>query len=223
MPRAEWMGRVRGAAAARRPGRPVGHTGDETRARIVRAALASFAERGFAGSSVRDIAKAASIRVSTLYHYFASKDALYREVQERVHEELHAIAVEELTRGLALADLTRTLVGRTFDYFLENRACLQLWCRAAVEPAPADQDSRERRAHWLAFIEGTLGPARARGDVREIDPVHLMVTIDALIHWHVVSEPIYRDLLGRGFEDPEVVAKTRDHVIGVALRTLGLE
>jgi AcrR family transcriptional regulator len=217
------MGGVRAAAAVRRPGRPAGHTGDETRARIVQAALESFAERGLAGSSVRDIAAGASIRVSTLYHYFPSKDALYREVQERVHEELHAIAVEEMGRGLAIADLTRAIVGRTFDYFLENRACLQLWCRAAVEPTPPDQDSRERRAHWLAFIEGTLGPARARGDVKAIDPAHLMVTIDALVHWHVVSEPIYRDLLGRGFEDPDVVAKTRDHVIGVALRTLGLD
>jgi AcrR family transcriptional regulator len=213
---------VTDAAAVRRPGRPAGHTGDETRARIVRAALDCFAERGLAGSSVRDIARAASIRVSTLYHYFPSKDALYREVQERVNEELHAIAVEEMGRGLALAELTRRVVGRTFDYFLENRACLQLWCRAAVQPTPADQDSRERRAHWLAFIEGTLGPARARGDVEDVDPVHLMVTIDALIHWHVLSEPIYRDVLGRGFEDPGLVAGTREHVIAVALRTLGL-
>lgn len=213
---------MRDAAAARRPGRPAGHTGDETRARIVQAALDCFAEHGLAGSSVRDIARAASIRVSTLYHYFPSKDALYRDVQQRVHEELQAIAVEELGRGLALTELTRRVVGRTFDYFLEKRACLQLWCRAAVEPTPADQGSRERRAHWLAFIESTLGPARASGDVEDVNPVHLMVTIDALIHWHVLSEPVYRDVLGRGFEDPALVADTREHVIGVALRTLGL-
>lgn len=209
--------------AVRRPGRPVGHTGDETRARIVRAALDSFAERGFAGSSVRDIAKAAGIRVSTLYHYFASKDALYREIQDRVHEEIRAIAVAEIEKRLPLAELTRAIVGRTFDYFLANRACLQLWCRTAVEPTPSEDDSRERRAHWLAFIEDTLGPARARGDVKDIDPVHLMVTVDALVHWHVVSEPLYRDVLGRGFDDPELVANTREHVIDVALRTLGLE
>jgi AcrR family transcriptional regulator len=214
---------MRDAAVARRPGRPAGHTGDETRARIVQAALEAFAEHGFAGSSVRDIAKSASIRVSTLYHYFPSKDALYREVQARVHDELNAIVAEEIARGLAIGDLTRAIVGRTFDYYLENRACLQLWCRAAVEPTPSDQESSEHRAHWLAFIEETLGPARARGDVKAIDPAHLMVTVDALIHWHVVSEPTYRDLLGRGFEDPELVAKTREHVIGVALRTLGLE
>jgi AcrR family transcriptional regulator len=217
------VGRVSQAVAARRPGRPVGHTGDETRARILQAALECFAERGLAGSSVRDIANSATIRVSTLYHYFPSKDALYREVQERVHEELHAIVVEEMARGLGLADLTRAIVGRTFDYFLENRTCLQLWCRNAVEPASLDEASRDRRAHWVEFIEQTLGPARERGDVKAIDPVHLMVTIDALVHWHLLSEAHYRDLLGRGFEDPEVVARTREHVIGVALRMIGLE
>ena len=210
------------AAAVRRPGRPAGHTGDETRARILRAALESFAERGLAGSSVRDIAKAASIRVSTLYPYFSSKDALYREVQEGVHQELGEIAVAEMGRGLGLADLTRAIVGRTFDYFLENRACLQLWCRAAVEPSLTDHDSSDRRRHWLAFIEGTLGPARERGDVKEVDPVQLMITVDALVHWHVVSESVYRELLGRDFGDADLVARTREHVISVALRSLGL-
>ena len=63
---------------ARRPGRPVGASGDRTRERVLAAAVATFARQGLAGTSVRDIARQARIRVSTLYHYFRSKEALYQ-------------------------------------------------------------------------------------------------------------------------------------------------
>ena len=54
----------------------------------MRAAVATFARQGLAGTSVRDIARLARIRVSSLYHYFPSKEALYGEVQERVHSQV---------------------------------------------------------------------------------------------------------------------------------------
>ena len=60
----------------RRPGRPAGASGDRTRERVLVAAVETFARTGLAGTSVRDIAKRARIRVSTLYHYFESKEAL---------------------------------------------------------------------------------------------------------------------------------------------------
>ena len=50
-----------------------------------------------------------------------------------------------------------------------------------------------------------------------------MVTIDALVHWHIVNDGLYRQLLGHGLDDPELAARVREHVIAVALRTLGLE
>lgn len=214
---------MRGQGASRRPGRPAGRTGDETRERIVRAAVESFAKRGLAGTSVRDIATRARIRVSTLYHYFPSKMELYREVQGRVHDGVRAIVLEQLGRGLPLDELTREVVGRVFDFFLANRTFLQLGCRTAVEPTLADDGDSQLRERWLGLVEGMLTPAAERGDVKAIDPVHLMVTIDALVHWHIVNEPLYKRLLGRGFDDPDVVGRTREHVIKVALRTLGLE
>ena len=59
--------------------------------------------------------------------------------------------------------------------------------------------------------------------MKEIDPVLFMVTIDALVHWHIVNDGLYRQLLGHGLDDPELAARVREHVIAVALRTLGLE
>ena len=50
-----------------------------------------------------------------------------------------------------------------------------------------------------------------------------MVTIDGLVHWHIVNDGLYRQLLGKGLDDPELARRVREHVTTVALRTLGLE
>jgi hypothetical protein len=50
-----------------------------------------------------------------------------------------------------------------------------------------------------------------------------MVTIDALVHWHILHDGLYRRILGAGLDDPEVSARAREHIVAVALRTLGLD
>jgi len=55
----------------------------DTRQRILDRAEALFAERGFAGTAVRDIAREAGLTPASLYNHFESKQALYEAVLER--------------------------------------------------------------------------------------------------------------------------------------------
>lgn len=57
-----------------------GRDGRPTRERISTAALQLFAEKGFDGTSVRDIARAAGIAEGALYRHFPSKEALARSL-----------------------------------------------------------------------------------------------------------------------------------------------
>lgn len=57
--------------------------GERTAERILDAAEALFAERGFAGTRLRDVAAAAGLRTPSLYNHFESKDELYAAVLER--------------------------------------------------------------------------------------------------------------------------------------------
>ncbi len=169
---------------------------------------------------MRDIARRARIRVSSLYHYFPSKEALYREVQDRGQGDVRDLVLSVLSKDLGLAETTREMVGQLFDYLLAHRSYVRLSYRLNLEEGVelTGNDSR-----WLGLAEGFLKPAELRGLVKHIDPVAFMVTIDGLVHWHIVNQNLYRNLLGKGLEDPEVAARTRAHVIEVALRTLGLE
>jgi AcrR family transcriptional regulator len=220
MPRVKVKAAKRGG---RRPGRPAGATGDRTRERVLGAAAETFARRGLAGTSVRDIAKQARIRVSTLYHYFPSKEALYEEVQQRVHAQVREIVVQALGESGDLRTTTRKALGDLFDLFLENRAYVQLGCRTILESPPRAASDARIADRWLGLTEGQLKPAELRGQVKNIDPVLFMVTVDALVHWHIVNDGVYRRLLGKGLDDPAVAARVREHVIQVALRTLGLD
>lgn len=65
--------------------RPVkrGTKGERTHARILDAAEDLFAEHGFAGTTLRDVARAVDLRIPSLYNHFESKEALYEAVLER--------------------------------------------------------------------------------------------------------------------------------------------
>jgi AcrR family transcriptional regulator len=58
---------------------------DTTRERIVEAAGEIFAERGFDGTTVRDICQAASANVAAVNYYFGDKQRLYVEAVVRAH------------------------------------------------------------------------------------------------------------------------------------------
>ena len=72
---------------------------ETTRDLIIQNALKLFAEKGFAAVSMRDLAEAVGISASTIYHYYESKQVLFRDMV-RLTEELTARARDSLFRIL---------------------------------------------------------------------------------------------------------------------------
>ena len=60
--------------------------GDETRQRIIDAAIELFGEHGFAGASTRDIAAKAGVNAPALQYYFENKEGVYRACVEAIAE-----------------------------------------------------------------------------------------------------------------------------------------
>jgi AcrR family transcriptional regulator len=67
-------------------GRPVGASGEETRRRILNAAIRCVAEGGYSQATVREIARAADVTSGSLYNYFATKRELLKATAESIED-----------------------------------------------------------------------------------------------------------------------------------------
>ncbi|MBF9647544.1 TetR family transcriptional regulator, partial [Streptococcus pseudopneumoniae] len=59
------------------PHRPVRQDGEQSRERLLRVALALFAQKGFEKTSTREIAEAAHTNIASISYYFGDKAGLY--------------------------------------------------------------------------------------------------------------------------------------------------
>jgi AcrR family transcriptional regulator len=88
--------------------RPRNADGQRTRLAILDAALDLFADKGFFGTSLRDVAKAVGVRESALYNYFPSKDALFEALIVHDHhgkaERLSSLTDAPITDVRALLE-----------------------------------------------------------------------------------------------------------------------
>lgn len=100
---------------------PEGVTPPGTRGRILRSGLRLFAEYGFFGASIRDIAREVGINSATLYAHYPSKEHVLAELIQVGHDELHrrmrqAYAESPDDPAEQLAALVRAQVGVHTDY-----------------------------------------------------------------------------------------------------------
>ena len=73
-----------------KPNGPRSRKGAKTRARLVEAAKAIFEQDGFLDARISDIAHKAGLSHGSFYHYFESKEEIFREVAAEVDERLSA-------------------------------------------------------------------------------------------------------------------------------------
>ena len=87
---------------------------------ILRHAARIFAEKSFAGASIRDISRATGISLSGLYYYFDSKQKLLYLIQHEAFTMILARLQCRLPSTSEPASRLRILVGNHVDYFLTH-------------------------------------------------------------------------------------------------------
>lgn len=98
--------------------------GEATRQRALEAALALFRRKGFDGTTMRDIAKAAGLSLGAAYHYFPSKDALVMAYYGWMQSEHERRAREATPEGADLATRLRALLETKLDLLVRDRRIL---------------------------------------------------------------------------------------------------
>ncbi len=147
--------------------------GEETRARILRAAEACFARNGYDATGVAEICRQAGVTKGAFYHHFPSKQAVFLELLEQWLAELDGqvaairAGAETVPEGLIqMAGMFRMIFreasGR-LPIFLE------FWNRAARDPAVWQATIAPYR-RYRAFFTGIVEAGIADGSLRSVDP-----------------------------------------------------
>lgn len=103
--------------------------GDETRSKIVAAALEVFGAHGFGGASTRMLADHAGVNLPALQYYFDGKEGVYLACAEHIAERVEALlgpATDDIVRALAAEEPSRERLLRMLLEFTDRFADLFL-------------------------------------------------------------------------------------------------
>ena len=199
-----------------------------TRDAILDAAERRFAERGFAGVSMRDMAAEAGLKnQASLYHHFRHKRALYEAVLSRGIAPIIALVAESGKsepggeRGTLEAAGVEAVLDRVLDYLEEHPHLPRLIQRAGLDDSRYLRSALGRLlgplyAQGLSVLAGAPG-AREAGELP-----HLAVGLYHLIFGYFADATLFEAVVQQDPRSAAAVARQRRFLKSALAQLLGL-
>jgi AcrR family transcriptional regulator len=194
----------RAGVTARRatPPEERGKAADQTRERILAAAMAEFGAKGYAGARTAGIAARAGVNQQLISYHFGGKQGLLTELRRRWQEiEASAVAPDASFGDSVVAWLDATLDRPDW-------ARLVVWQALGDCPFAGDED-RERfaevqRARMAAMVDRVRLRQRAGEVTGEIDAEFALLVTYAVVFSPITMPQFVRDILDVDPTSPEV-------------------
>ena len=176
-----------------------------TRESILRAATTEFADNGFAGGRVDEIAAQTATTKRMIYYYFRSKEGLYLAVMESAYAVIRRLEQNLDVDGLDPVDALRSLAESTYDHHTSHRDFVRLVAIENVHRAEHIRHSgviRDLNSTAVQTLERVLGRGVAAGVFRsDIDALDVHMMISAYSVFHVANRYTFRVLFERDLLD----------------------
>jgi len=199
------------AAQTARPRRK----GERTAERILDAAESLFAERGYVGTTLRDVADRVGLRIPSLYNHFPNKDALYAAVLERgigpvldvllevVDGDSGPDTVRLIRRLMALLETRPNLARLVQHEILAGGQRLSPMLRAWIVPLFA-------RANELV----ASGPGARRWSAEQA-PLLVLAMYHVVVGYFTIA-PLYKELTGTDLSTGDAIARQTELLVEMA-------
>jgi AcrR family transcriptional regulator len=152
----------------RGPGRPPKAEAGDTKAELIDVALKLFAQHGYAGTSIRAIAREIGLSESVLYAHFASKQAIYDATMKLVGPQVAITALDVASPDSDPGDFIRKFADRVLTAWdtPQARQVISLVSRDGLVHDQALTEGIERAIRGLARVFARwIEEERIRGDL----------------------------------------------------------
>jgi AcrR family transcriptional regulator len=185
---------------------------ERTRAELLEVATRVFADQGYAGARVDDIAAKTSTTKRMIYYYFGGKEGLYVAVMERAYARIRALEQEVDVEHLEPTVAIRRLAELTFDHHEAHQDFVRLVSIENIHHA-----EHLRRSPTLAGLSAPaldvltriLDRGRQAGVFRDdLDPLDVHMIISSFCIFREANRYTFEAIFGRDLLAPD----RRDHL-----------
>ena len=198
------------------------HRTADTRERVLVVALNLFAERGYRGTSLRDIAKRIGIKAPSLLHHFPSKQQLYLAVLDSIFEGMEDGARSVLSGPGDLRERAKVAVVGAIDYIARSPEAMRLIYREMSDESGVGRQLLKRRVPPLhAVAINFVFRGQREGLFRnEIDPFSFVQSMTSISLGYFMTASVTKRLWNTDMLEATMIARRKQQVLDLVERTL---
>jgi AcrR family transcriptional regulator len=197
---------------------------EATRSNIIAIATEEFAEKGFSGARVDEIAARTNTSKRMIYYYFQDKEGLFVAVLEQAYQRIRAIEASLDLAHLDPESAIKALVAFTFEYQTENEEFIRLVMVENIHRGVHLARStviHDLNVSVIDTLRDIYKRGRKAGVFRSgVDEIDLHMSISALCFFNVANRCTFSQIFKRDMQSPEALAHRREVVVDTILRYL---
>jgi AcrR family transcriptional regulator len=155
---------------------------------LVDAATDLFSKKGYAGTTIDDIAEKADVAKVTFYAYFKSKEEIALQIRSRCMEEAISYTETLLAKKLDANEMIEAVIKDVAEWTEENWQLLDVFCALRFSPlfergAPGQDETRECKAEPMVIcLEAIISRGQKAGLYRSnVDSLKIAHLLDLAI------------------------------------------
>ncbi|MGN6293588.1 MAG: TetR family transcriptional regulator [Chitinophagaceae bacterium] len=171
---------------------------NEKQVQIMEAAEKLFADKGFEGTSVRDIAEGAGVNLAMISYYFGSKEKLM-EAMFTYRGTSSLLQLEEMVQDKTLTPIQK--VDKLIDRYIEKLLTNQCFHRVVVREQMVNNNGfisdklQEIKRLNQALIKELIAQGQRNGDFKKhVDIPLLMITLVGTVSHLITTQHFYREI-----------------------------
>jgi AcrR family transcriptional regulator len=199
---------------------------ERTRQRLLTAAIALFSQRGYHAVSVDEIVASARVNKRMVYHYFGSKEALYKTVLREVYSRLEKVEFHVIESAGSPREKLARLLDSYFAFLDENPEFVQLlqWENLERGRHIAKDHHLLTKNPFMERFREIVSDGVKTGVFRDnLNITHLVIHFIGLCFIYYSNRYSLSQGLNLDLGSPQVKAEARHHALSLVFNGIGAD